>query len=43
VSQQPAEYDFRYNTRKMSDGERTALCTRKTTGKRLMYDKVVKN
>lgn len=36
-----AEYDFRYNTRKMSDGERTVMCTRKATGKRLMYDKVV--
>ena len=31
------EFDFRYNTRKMEDGERTMLALRKTEGKRLYY------
>ncbi len=36
-----AEFDFRYNTRDMSDGERTVMAVRKAAGKRLMYDNVV--
>ena len=32
-----AEFDFRYNTRKMQDGERTLLAIRKAEGKRLRY------
>jgi transposase-like protein len=31
------EFDFRYNTRKMEDGERTELAIRKAAGKRLTY------
>jgi len=31
------EFDYRYSTRKMSDGERTALTIRKAEGKRLVY------
>ncbi len=38
-----SEFDFRYNTRKMSDGERTITAVRQAKGKRLMYDKVVKD
>jgi len=32
-----SEFDYRYSTRKMSDGERTALTIRKAEGKRLRY------
>lgn len=32
-----SEFDFRYNTRKMQDGERTMLTIRKAEGKRLRY------
>jgi transposase-like protein len=35
------EFDYRYNTRKISDGERTVKAIQQTAGKRLMYDKVV--
>jgi transposase-like protein len=31
------EFDFRYNTRKVKDGERTIKAIRKSAGKRLMY------
>jgi transposase-like protein len=31
------EFDFRYNTRKDKDGERTVKAIRKSAGKRLMY------
>jgi transposase-like protein len=32
-----AEFDFRWNARKMNDGERTELAIRSADGKRLMY------
>jgi transposase-like protein len=32
-----AEFDFRYNTRSMTDGERAALAIRNASGKRLTY------
>jgi transposase-like protein len=32
-----AEFDFRYNTRKDKDGERTVKAIRKSAGKRLQY------
>jgi transposase-like protein len=32
-----AEFDFRWNARKIDDGERTALAIRKAAGKRLRY------
>jgi transposase-like protein len=32
-----AEYEFRYNTRSISDGERAALAVRNASGKRLTY------
>lgn len=32
-----AEYDFRWNVRKMNDGDRTTLAIQKADGKRLMY------
>lgn len=31
------EFDYRYNTRKITDGERTILAIRQTVGKRLTY------
>jgi hypothetical protein len=31
------EFDFRYNTRKMNDAERTAIAIMGARGKRLMY------
>ena len=31
------EFDYRYNTRKVTDSERTQQAIRMTTGKRLMY------
>ncbi len=31
------EFDFRWNTRKMNDGDRTVAAIRSATGKRLMY------
>ncbi len=33
-----AEFDFRYNTRKMSDGDRTELAIAQSGGKRLTYN-----
>ena len=32
-----SEFDFRYNTRKITDGERTLIALKGSTGKRLMY------
>jgi hypothetical protein len=32
-----SEFDFRYNSRKMKDGERSLLPIRKVSGKRLTY------
>ncbi len=32
-----AEFEYRYNTRKMDDGERTALAIQRGDGKRLRY------
>jgi hypothetical protein len=32
-----AEFEFRYNGRKLNDGERTLLAIRSADGKRLMY------
>lgn len=34
-----AEFEFRYNSRKMDDGERTVLAIKKADGKRLRYKK----
>jgi hypothetical protein len=31
------EFDYRYNQRKVEDGERTVTAVKRTTGKRLMY------
>ncbi|MGH7815476.1 MAG: IS1595 family transposase [Candidatus Binataceae bacterium] len=36
-----SEFDFRFNTRKMDDGGRTALAIKKATGKRLTYAKQI--
>lgn len=36
------EFDFRYNTRKMEDGERTMLAIKKAEGKRLYYRDPIK-
>lgn len=33
-----AEYDYRYNTRKVKDGERTVRAIRQATGRRLLYE-----
>lgn len=33
-----AEFDYRYSTRKLKDGERTELAIQRTTGKRLRYE-----
>ncbi len=35
-----SEFDFRWNTRKMSDGQRTALAMQSAEGKRLTYERV---
>lgn len=32
-----SEFDFRYNSRQITDGERSLLAIKKVTGKRLMY------
>jgi len=32
-----AEFDYRYNMRKVTDGERTARTMHRVAGKRLMY------
>jgi hypothetical protein len=32
-----SEFDFRYNSRHVEDGERSLLAIRKVTGKRLKY------
>ena len=32
-----SEFDFRYNARKIEDGDRAMLAIKGTTGKRLMY------
>jgi len=31
------EFEYRYNTRKMTDGERVVLAIQKAEGKRLLY------
>lgn len=36
-----AEFDYRYSTRKLKDGERTEMAIRKAAGKRLRYDEPV--
>src|SRR5271167_1837713 len=36
-----AEFDFRWNARKIDDGERTALAIRRADGKRLRYKEPV--
>jgi uncharacterized protein YqjF (DUF2071 family) len=36
------EFDYRYNTRKMLDGERTEQTIQQTAGKRLRYKEPVK-
>ncbi|MEX2207726.1 MAG: transposase [Myxococcota bacterium] len=36
-----AEFEFRYNARKIDDGNRTALAIRGSEGKRLAYSTVV--
>lgn len=36
-----AEFDYKYNARKMKDSERMGLAVRKAAGKRLMYEKIV--
>lgn len=36
-----SEFDFRYNTRKITDGERTCKMIAKAPGKRLMYKDIV--
>jgi transposase-like protein len=38
-----SEFDFRYNTRKITDGERSAKLIGKVAGKRLMYKDIVPN
>lgn len=38
-----AEFDFRYNTRKDKDGERTVRAVQKSARKRLMYKRVTDN
>jgi hypothetical protein len=35
------EFDFRYNTRKINDGERTEALIRRVCGKRLLYKEIV--
>jgi transposase-like protein len=34
------EFDFRYNTRKITDGERTVAAIQRVSGKRLMYKQI---
>jgi transposase len=36
-----AEFDFRYNVRKIEDGERTALAIRNASGRRLTYSEQI--
>lgn len=36
-----SEFDFRWNARKVDDGERTALAIKKAEGKRLRYKQPV--
>jgi hypothetical protein len=36
-----SEFDFRYNTRKITDGERSCKMIAKAPGKRLMYKQIV--
>jgi len=38
-----SEFEHRYNTRKMTDGERVALTIKKAEGKRLMYKEPIYN
>jgi hypothetical protein len=38
-----SEFDFRYNTRKITDGERSAKLIGRVAGKRLMYKDIVPN
>ena len=40
LSRYCAEFDFRYNTRKVSDTERTELALLGARGKRLIYRRV---
>lgn len=37
------EFDFRYNTRKITDGERTVTALKQVEGKRLMYKQIKPN
>jgi hypothetical protein len=37
------EFDFRYNTRKITDGERTVALIKQVAGKRLMYKQIKPN
>lgn len=37
-----AEFDYRYNTRKAKDGERTRTTTQRTRGKRLVYRDLIR-
>lgn len=37
-----SEFAYKYNTRKLTDGERTVLAIQKSQGKRLMYRKPIK-
>jgi hypothetical protein len=37
------EFDFRYNTRKITDGERTVALIKQVEGKRLMYKQIKPN
>jgi len=36
-----AEFDYRYNTRKVKDGERTIRAIQQTAGKRLRYERII--
>ena len=36
------EWDFKFNSRKISDGERTAMIAKQADGKRLMYQRPAK-
>lgn len=37
-----SEFEYRYNTRHLEDGERTVMAIRKADGKRLYYKEPVK-
>jgi hypothetical protein len=36
-----SEFDYRYNTRKIEDSDRTKKAIKMTTGKRLMYQQPI--